>query len=44
LARQDADERSAGMNRAFTLAKQQEQGERASAEMLSGMLRLTHGR
>ena len=42
LARQEANERVAGMSRAFTLAQQQEQGERASAEMLSGMLRLTN--
>ena len=44
LDRREADERAAGMNRAFTLAQQQEKGERASAQMLSGMMRLTDRR
>tara|TARA_B100001057_G_scaffold498181_1_gene604408 strand:+ start:1702 stop:2607 length:906 start_codon:yes stop_codon:yes gene_type:complete len=44
LSQQESDERTAGMRRAFTLAKQQEEGERASAGMLSGMMRLTQGR
>lgn len=44
LARREADERAAGMSRAFSLAQQQEQGQRASAQMLSGMLRLTDAR
>jgi hypothetical protein len=41
LAQRDAAERTAGMHRAFTLAQQQEQAQDATAQMLSGLMRLT---